>query len=131
MGTHAFMADAVRKMALAAVVILAVVGRLGAPGAEGSAPAGQGVTTGGPTAGVVSNFADPSMSNPDAITAGPDGALWFTNDHGNSIGRITTSGVVSNYTDPSIRLPAWIVAGPDGALWFTNSGNDSIGTITP
>jgi len=80
---------------------------------------------------VVSNFTDPSISFPEGIVAGPDGALWFTNDHGNSIGRITTDGVVSNYPDPSIRLPAWIAAGPDGALWFTNGGNESIGRIAP
>ena len=65
--------------------------------------------------------------------AGPDGALWFTNFVGNSIGRISTSGVVSNYTDPSISEPTGITAGPDGALWFTNfgGGNDpgSIGRI--
>ena len=45
-------------------------------------------------------------SGPGGITAGPDGALWFTNNDGNdSIGRITTGGVVSNYTDASISDP--------------------------
>ena len=130
MGTHAFMADAVRKMALAAVVILAVVGRLGAPGAEGSAPAGQGVTTGGPTAGVVSNFADPSMSNPDAITAGPDGALWFTNWNYSSVERISTSGVLTNYPDANAAGPWNIAVGSDGALWFTNVVNNVIARIS-
>ena len=67
--------------------------------------------------------------NPSGITAGPDGALWFTNA-GNSIGRITTAGVVTNYTGTGISNPSGITAGPDGALWFTNSGNNSIGRIT-
>ena len=65
------------------------------------------------------------------ITAGPDGALWFTNYQNNSIGRITTGGVVTNYTGTGISAPRGITAGPDGALWFTNTGNSgSIGRIT-
>ena len=40
------------------------------------------------TAGVVSNYTDPSISGPQRIAAGPDGALWFT-DYFYSIGRIT------------------------------------------
>ncbi len=74
--------------------------------------------------------ADPSIDAPDEIATGPDGALWFTNSSGNSIGRITTDGVISHFTDPSIRNPVGIVAGPDGALWFTNSFGASIGRIT-
>ena len=57
------------------------------------------------TAGVVTNYTDPSINEPEGITAGPDGALWFTNNGNNSIGRITTAGVVTNYTDPSISSP--------------------------
>jgi streptogramin lyase len=86
--------------------------------------------TGTFTHGVVTTYTDPTISSPLAITGGPDGALWFTNQGNNSIGRITTAGVVSNYTDPSISNPFGIAAGPDGALWFTNAGNNSIGRIT-
>ena len=78
---------------------------------------------------VVTNYTDPSISTPNGIVAGPDGALWFTNS-GNSIGRITTAGVVTNYTGTGISFPTGITVGPDGALWFTNRGNDSIGRIT-
>ncbi len=80
--------------------------------------------------GITTHYTDPSIDEPDGITAGPDGALWFTNSGNDSIGRITTGGTVTNYTDPSIDEPDGITAGPDGALWFTNSGNDSIGRIT-
>jgi virginiamycin B lyase len=31
---------------------------------------------------------------PTSITAGPDGALWFTESGSNKIGRITTAGVI-------------------------------------
>ena len=55
---------------------------------------------------------------------GPDGALWFTNRDGDSIGRITTGGVITTFRHTSIRGPREIAAGPDGALWFTTSGLD-------
>jgi sugar lactone lactonase YvrE len=67
--------------------------------------------------------------HPDSITAGPDGALWFTNYANNTIGRITTTGTVTNYSGPDIHRLSGITAGPDGALWFTN-GKLSIGRIT-
>jgi streptogramin lyase len=81
------------------------------------------------TTGVVTNFADPDISGPQAITVGPDGALWFTAES-NSIGRITTAGVVTNFTDPGINQPYEITTGADGALWFTNNGDNTIGRIT-
>jgi hypothetical protein len=79
---------------------------------------------------VITNYTGTGISNPDAITAGPDGALWFTDAGNNSIGRITTGGVVTNYTGTGISNPDGITDGPDGALWFTNAGNNSIGRIT-
>ena len=83
------------------------------------------------TSGVVTSFASPLISGPNAITAGPDGALWFTNNSSaNSIGRITTSGVVTSYTDRNILYPFAITPGPDGALWFTDIGDSTIGRIT-
>ena len=75
---------------------------------------------------MVTNYTDPSFNFPSGITAGPDGALWFTND--NSIERITTDGVVSNYTDPSIDSR---VASPQGRTVPCGSptrANNSIGT---
>ncbi len=72
---------------------------------------------------------------PAIITAGSDGALWFTNGGENkntSIGRITTSGAVSFYNLPDGVGASGITAGPDGALWFTggNSNQAMIGRIT-
>ena len=89
------------------------------------------------TSGVVSNYTNALIDGPSLITAGPDGALWFSNHNGiytdgwfGSIGRITTSGVVSAYeNDGGIENPLGITPGPDGALWYTNV--DSIGRITP
>jgi len=70
--------------------------------------------------GKVTIFKRSGISFPDGITAGPDNALWFTNDGNNSIGRITTKGKVTTFTGSGISQPTGIVDGPDGALWFNN-----------
>ena len=57
------------------------------------------------------------------ITVGPDGALWFTEENGDKIGRITTAGDITEYPIPTVpAAPSEITTGPDGALWFTESG---------
>jgi len=78
------------------------------------------------TAGVVSEYPLPiseypppvGCDDPQGITVGPDGALWFT-CLDSSIGRITTAGVVTEYPLPFGGYTAGgITVGPDGALWF-------------
>src|SRR5450755_2635061 len=65
------------------------------------------------------------------ITAGPDGALWFTEKNGNNIGRISTGGVVTEYPVPTPDSELFaITPGPDGALWFTEYQAGKIGRIT-
>jgi virginiamycin B lyase len=65
------------------------------------------------------------------ITAGPDGALWFTESASGKIGRITTGGQIQEFSLPSVSThPLGITAGPDGALWFTEESSDKIGRIT-
>lgn len=90
------------------------------------------VVSGAPPAltATVTSFARPGIQVPESITAGPDGALWFTGIGNNVVGRITLDGQVSVFTEPEIRLPSSIVRGPDGALWFTSFGTDRIGRIT-
>jgi len=89
------------------------------------------------TAGVITKFAVPTAnSEPNFITTGPDGALWFTygNDKNvgiNKIGRITTAGVVTDFSIPTANSsPMFIVTGTDGALWFTEGASSKIGRIT-
>jgi virginiamycin B lyase len=73
---------------------------------------------------------------PMSIAQGADGALWFTNEYGHSIGRITTGGTITTFTSPLLakNYPEQITAGPDGTLWFTSlvktNIGDSIGEIT-
>jgi streptogramin lyase len=85
------------------------------------------------TAGVLSgSYMLPTIfGSPVGITAGPDGALWFVEEGGNNVGRITTDGVIAEYPIPTANsLPLIIVAGPDGALWFVESSSNKIGRIT-
>ena len=75
-------------------------------------------------------YSDRVLASPNRMVAGPDGAMWFTNLSGNSIGRITTAGMVTNFTGTALVGPATITAGPDGVRWFTNRRGNSIGRIT-
>jgi len=73
----------------------------------------------------------PTSGGAYAITAGPDGALWFTEPYSNHIGRITTEGVVTQFQVPTPEsFVQGITAGPDGALWFTEYVAQKIGRIT-
>jgi virginiamycin B lyase len=85
----------------------------------------------------ITEFPVPTMVPPagggigylSSIAAGPDGALWFTEDRAGKIGRITASGAITEYALSTPGSPSSIVTGPDGALWFTESSN-RIGRIT-
>jgi streptogramin lyase len=80
---------------------------------------------------VTDEFTIPTAgSQPRGIVSGPDGALWFTEQSGNQIGRITTAGVITEFTIPSNASPVSITVGPDGALWFTEGNRNNIGRIT-
>jgi len=79
-------------------------------------------------------------SLPIAITAGPDGNLWFTERFGScsapliagcsKIARITTAGVITEFPVPTPGGgPIGITAGPDGALWFTEFDGQKIGRL--
>jgi streptogramin lyase len=71
------------------------------------------------------------QTSTQAITVGPDHALWVANADYNEIDRYTTAGAFSSFTNSTVNDPQSITVGPDGNLWFTNEGNNSIGRITP
>jgi serine/threonine protein kinase/streptogramin lyase len=81
---------------------------------------------------VIAEYSIPTpQSFASAITAGPDGALWFVECFSDKIGRITTAGVLSEYRiSGASSRPIGISAGPDGALWFTESTGRNIGRIS-
>ena len=73
-------------------------------------------------------------SNPQEVTPGADGDLWFT-DRGTTkaIGQITltdTGWTITNHNLASTLLPGGIRTGPDGNLWFTDNGApQAIGSV--
>jgi streptogramin lyase len=85
-----------------------------------------------PRPGTITSFSLPTAaSHPEAITAGPDGNLWFTEFFGNKIGRITPGGTITEFPLAASSGPSGIIAGPDGNLWFTEYSGGKIGRITP
>jgi streptogramin lyase len=76
---------------------------------------------------------DPYTLRPFGIAEGPDGNIWFTEQTGNKIGRMTPSGVMSSpfFIQHSNAQPEGIAVGPDGNLWFTEENSQQIGRITP
>jgi IPT/TIG domain len=74
-------------VAVLAAVPLLSLGLAGVSLVAGGAGVAEAASAAG--AGSVTIYA--GLSEPEGITAGPDGNLWFTNDNGNSIGRITTA----------------------------------------
>src|SRR6266704_2097659 len=84
-------------------------------------------------AGTISEFSIPTVKAlPAGIGSGPDGNLWFTEDEGNKIGRITPKGTISQFPIPTVdSWPYDIALGPDGNLWFSEEDASKIGRITP
>ena len=82
----------------------------------------------------ISEFPVPGVGDgSQAITTGPDGNVWFTEQANDAIGMINpTTHAVSSFAIPTANAaPFGIAAGPDGNLWFTEYGTDKIGLINP
>jgi streptogramin lyase len=74
---------------------------------------------------------------PNAMTRGPDGAMWFSEYDGGKLGRIAADGTIAEYP-PAGRTqltsgahPSGVVAGPDGNIWFSEFGSGDIGELDP
>src|SRR5260221_4724138 len=156
MATNFFPRRSPSRYSLILVSLLTLVGILGGCGPSsttGPSHPGGLTPTLTPTRqlkGTISEFPLIPGYQPGTITAGPDGALWFTEVSPNAqngsttltskIERITPSGTISEFPLASNTLPKDITTGPDGALWFTEMSsypvNESIptgkiGRITP
>jgi virginiamycin B lyase len=82
------------------------------------------------TAGAVTEFPASTLGPALNITAGPDGALWFT-EYNAAIGRISTSGTIAEFPTPAqLTGDEGIAPGSDGAVWFAGLGGNAIGRIT-
>jgi streptogramin lyase len=81
-------------------------------------------------------------SGPSGITKGADGNMWFTEETGNAIGRITPAGAVTQFGAHPVNeetaegalgvnsFPTTITPGPEGNLWFTESFGNRVGRIS-
>ena len=96
------------------------------------------------SAEAVDEFPVPPGSCPGGITAGPDGALWFSEEGTSRIGRMTASGgFAGEVTIPNSANPVLcsdplfvppldqITVGSDNRLYFTEPRDDQIGSIDP
>ncbi len=81
------------------------------------------------TAPAFSEFPLPAgESSPQAIAAGPDNALWFTETNAVKIGRVDPTGAISEFSSglTTSCQPWGIATGPDGNIWFTEAIGDSV-----
>jgi streptogramin lyase len=67
---------------------------------------------------------------PRALTAGPDGDIWFVIEEPAAVGRISPSGSVTTFPLSGEGQPSAITTGPAGDLWFTEPKAGRIGRIT-
>lgn len=67
-----------------------------------------------------------TLNYAEVIAAGPDGAMWFTQDAVLGprtqlvLGRITTAGAISSIALPRDARPISLAIGPDHALWYAS-----------
>ncbi len=111
----------------------ATVTTINGEGSVAAASAGAGPAE---VAAPITEYGLSESGEPQGITAGPDGNLWFTNHYRGRIGKITPSGTITENKLPSSEQgegrPEAITPGPakESALWFTDSFRDNIGKIT-
>ncbi|MGV1003638.1 MAG: virginiamycin B lyase family protein [Candidatus Nanopelagicales bacterium] len=71
------------------------------------------------------------MADPFGVTYGPDGAYWFGNFAGNTLGRLTPDGV---YTTPMTFAagsgPRHLAAGPGNTLWVVLDTVDKVAKVS-
>ena len=122
---------ALRRAATLAAAVVGLFALLPATGAAAD-PLGQFGA-----AGTGSFTVGPGGYGASAITAGPDGNMWFTDNGNGAIGRIAPDGTTTMFPvaavagSPSGSGLFAITAGPDGNLWFTAFYANQIGRITP
>ncbi|HVZ87306.1 MAG TPA: hypothetical protein VHG72_10065 [Polyangia bacterium] len=76
---------------------------------------------------------DPPSNMPIAITAGPDGKMYFTTyfvQPLNYIGQVTPREALTTFDIPTSGAASFgITPGPDGNIWFTENFNARIGRL--
>jgi len=96
----------------------------GTPKVHRIAPDGSGLASSGTLAA--------GTSDPESITRGRDGAMWFTIFNGSQIGRIGPDLGLQQFGGgiTAGAGPRELTEGPDGNMWFTEETGNRIGRIT-
>lgn len=113
---------------VAFALIAVVTGCGGSSSSGGGIPMGPGPTA-VPTLGITDFGGLTAGSKPADLALGPDGNMWFTEQNGGRIGRMTPSGQVAEFVEPIVNQPVGIVAAIDGNLWA--AGVNAIDRLTP
>lgn len=90
----------------------------------------------GGSVSVAAQFPLPSGDTIGSMTYGGDGALWFTDNQRNAIGRMDATGKLTEYPLASANalgqpfFGVWQIATAcDGTVWFTEPGVNKVGRI--
>jgi virginiamycin B lyase len=81
------------------------------------------------TSGTIASIYTGLHNNPNNVTVGSDGNIWFTES--GAVGSSTTGGSLNEYSSglSNTNVLEGITSGPDGALWFTENIGNAVGTI--
>jgi virginiamycin B lyase len=120
---------AISLLTVAMVLMLALPVPQGLSNQTGKAVAGVPIIIAQSSPSFITNYTIPGISNPepDAIVAGPNHALWFTEYGNGSIGEFnSTSRVFANYTIPERgTIPVTLTFDGPGEIWFTDQNPSS------
>jgi virginiamycin B lyase len=72
-----------------------------------------------------------TLESPTAIAAGADGAVWFTIDRSDVIGRVQNGTIQRISTSGRNLEPLGVGVAPDGAAWFTDAVAGAVARVTP
>src|SRR5574341_1515925 len=71
-------------------------------------------------------------SRPHDPVATPDGAIWYTGQFANTLGRLDPkSGRIKEFRLPLKAGPHGLAADKDGAIWYTGNFNSHVGKLNP
>lgn len=80
----------------------------------------------------VQSFPVPAGAHPHDVAPAPDGAVWYTAQHQEALGRLDpASGETRHIHLGSGSRPHGVIIGPDGAAWVTDGGLNAIVRVDP
>ena len=86
-----------------------------------------------PRSSLVMEYSSPTAKDPRAPVFGSDGAIWFTAQESNLIGRVDiTTGQITEFSVPTQNAhPYGMVSADDGGLWFCELSGQKLGRVDP